>query len=738
MPESINKTCEELYQELVDKVNIYHPNARMQLIESAYNLASEAHKGQFRKSGEPFVIHPLWVATILAELRLDTETIVAAILHDVVEDTPYTLEYIEEHFGEEVAVLVDGVTKLRKFQYTSKTDELAENYRKMFFAMSQDIRIIIMKIADRLHNMRTLSAMTEEKQKEIAQETLEIYAPLAHKLGMSRIRYELEDLGFKYMDNKTYLDLAQRIGHKREERRKLIDVVVQELQEKFDKDSLHVKVEGRPKHLFSIYRKMMSKKKSLDEIYDLYAVRILTDESSECYQALGTVHATYTPVPGRFKDYIANPKQNRYQSLHTTILREGIPFEVQIRTHEMHRVAELGVAAHWRYKTGQQSDGDTNTAEDKLQWLGRLLEWQRDLEDNEEYIDAIKFDLGIFNKSIYCFSPGGDVYSLRSGSTVIDFAYAVHSGVGNRMVGAKVNDAVVPINHELSTGDRVEIMTSQNQTPNIDWLKIVKTTQARTKINQWFRKQNRPENIQKGRDLLEAFAKNVGVTLENLLADGRLDIVLKRYNAISFESLCATVGHGGLKEGQVVNRLYDAYKKAQPVKLEDLVEELLKAGNKAFPNQKKSKSGVLVKGVGDTNVRFSICCGPLPGDNIVGFVTRGRGVSLHRSDCINVSNLDDKDKQRIIQAQWDVTDEDRKAYRADLIIRCRDEQGLLMDITRLLFDEGINTKALTVRTEHSEAVMDLGVDITNREQFQRLQDKIRNHPGVNSVARANI
>ena len=731
-------SCEELYQELIEKIEKYHPHARMEMIEAAYNLALSAHDGQFRKSGEPFFIHPLWVANILAELRLDTETIVAAILHDVVEDTQYTLEDITERFGAEVALLVDGVTKLEKFQYTSKTDELAENYRKMFFAMSKDIRIIIIKIADRLHNMRTLSSMPEAKQKEIAQETLEIYAPLAHKLGISRIRYELEDLGFKYMDNKTYKDLAHKIGLKQAQRREMIEKVVQEVQLGLDEQSLKAKVEGRPKQLFSVYKKMISKKKTLDEIYDLHAIRVLVDEIGECYQAIGFIHAMYTPVPGRFKDYIAAPKPNNYRSLHTTILREGEPFEVQIRTHDMHRVAEYGIAAHWRYKTGRSGESATDTAEDKLQWLGRLLEWQRDLIDNEEYVDAIKFDLSIFKKSVYCFSPTGDVYSLTSGATAIDFAYAVHSAVGNHMVGAKVNNAVVPIDYELSTGDRVEILTSQNQTPNLDWLKVVKTTQARTKINQWFKKQNRPENIQKGKELLEASAKNIGVPLEELLADGREEIVVTRYNAVDFESLCATIGHGGLREGQVINRLYEAYKKVQPVVLEDLVEELLKAGSKEHPSRKKSKSGILIQGVGDTNVRFSKCCGPLPGDEVVGFVTRGRGVSIHRTDCVNIINLDEINKQRIIEAMWDTGEDDRKAYRADLQVRCQDMDGLLLDITKLLFDEGISVKNLTVRTDHGEAVMDLGVEVTTRDQFQRLQDRIRNRPGVNDVARANI
>jgi len=715
-------------------MNEYHPHARMELVDAAYRLASDAHEGQVRKSGEPFIMHPLWVANILAELRLDTETIVAAILHDVVEDTSYTLNDMAAHFGNEVALLVDGVTKLEKFQYTSKTDELAENYRKMFLAMSQDIRIIILKIADRLHNMRTLSSMPEHKQKEIAKETLEIYAPLAHKLGISRIRYELEDLGFKFLDNKTYMDLAQKIGFKQAERQEMVQEIIKEVQAKLDQLELKAKVEGRPKHFFSIYKKMVGKGKTLDEVYDLYALRVLVDEIPDCYQAFGILHEMYTPVPGRFKDFINLPKPNRYRSLHTTLLRDGKPFEVQIRTHEMHAVAELGVAAHWRYKTGNTSESE----EDKLQWLGRLLEWQRDLSDNEEYIDAVRFDLSIFKQSVYCFTPKGDVYNLANGATPIDFAYAIHSAVGNHMIMAKVNDAIVPIDHELTTGDRVEIITSQNATPNLDWLKIVKTTQARTKINQWFRKQSRSENVQKGRELLEEHAKTVGVSLEELMDEGRIDGVLQRYNAVSFESLCATIGHGGLRETQVINRLYEAYRKVQPIILEELVDELLKAGSVDHPSNRKSKSGVVIQGVGDTNVRFSKCCGPLPGDEVIGFVTRGRGVTIHRTDCINIVHLDELNRRRLIEAEWSISEDERRAYRAGLYIRCMDTDGILLSITRILSDENISVKALTVRTEQGVGVMELSVEVTSRSQFTRLQDRFKAQAGVFSVERANV
>jgi len=730
-------SCDELYKVLIEKINKYHPRTRLEIVEKAYRLAFDAHDGQLRESGEPFFIHPIWVAIILAELRSDTETIVAALLHDVAEDTQYSINDIEAQFGEEIALLVDGVTKLEKFQYTSKTDEKAENYRKMFFAMSKDIRIIIIKIADRLHNMRTLQYRKLEKQKEVATETLEIYAPLAHRLGISRIRYELEELGFKYYDGDTYRDLAQQIGRKQAERQDMVDDIVNEIQANLDRVSVKAIVEGRAKRFFSIYKKMVAKDKKLDEIYDLHAVRVVVDTPADCYVVLGELHRIYKPVPGRMKDYISVPKSNNYQSLHTTILKDGEPFEIQIRTHEMHRIAEFGIAAHWRYKTGKTSTdvkSEEETAEDKLQWLGRLLEWQRELSDNEEFIDAVKFDFSIFKKNVYCFTPKGDVISLASGATVIDFAYAIHSAVGNHVVGARVNGLNVPLVHELATGDRVDVITSQNQSPSRDWLKIVKTTQARTKINQWFKKQNRSDNILRGKQLLEEKAKTVGVSLDNLLDDDRVKIVLQRYNFNDFDSLCATIGHGGLREAQVINRLYQAYKEAQPVDWEEQAEELLKAGSKEAP--RKSKSGIIIEGVGDTNVRFSKCCSPLPGDEIVGFVTRGRGVSIHRTDCVNIIHLDEINRQRIMEADWSPELTNRQTYRADLHISCMDQDGILLSITTILADEGLSVKSLTVRTDQGSAIMDLGVEVQNRGQFQRLWDRIEQQPGVYGIERA--
>ena len=726
-------TCEELYKKLIDTINKYHPKTRLGLVERAYLLASSAHEGQLRKSGEPYFTHPLWVAVILAELRMDTETIVAALLHDVAEDTVKTIEDISAEFGKEITDLVDGVTKLEKISYSSKTDEQAENYRKMFFAMSKDIRVIILKICDRLHNMRTLQYQSEQKQKEIAQETLEIYAPLAHRLGISRIRYELEDLGFKYIDREAYNSLAAKISLKQAQRKKMVDEIVAKIQARLDSSPVKASVEGRAKHFFSIYKKMISKDKQLDEIYDLFAVRIIVNSIDECYAVFGILHDMYTPVPGRVKDFIGMPKPNQYQCLHTTMLSGGEPFEAQIRTWDMHAVAEYGIAAHWRYKSGVSAEDEQANEKSKHKWLGQILEWQRELSDNEEYIDAVKVDLSIYNKNVYCFSPKGDVVSLPSGSTVIDFAYSIHSAVGNHMVGARVNGALVPFEQTLSTGDRVEIITSLNQTPNQDWLDIVKTTQARAKINQWFKKQNRPDNIQRGKDLLEACAKTLKLSLSDLLDEGREKIVLERYHFLDFDSLCATIGHGGLREQQVINRLHEAYKAARPPTYEEIRDELLKSGEKELTGR-KSKSGILIEGIGDTNVRFSKCCSPLPGDEVVGFITRGRGVSIHRTDCVNIIHLDEINRQRIIEADWHL-ENNQQAYRADIRVSCMDRSGMLADIAKVLSDDGFSVKAINARTQNGEVIMDIGVEVLSLSQFERLKTRIKQQAGVFSIER---
>jgi GTP pyrophosphokinase len=728
----------ELYQDLVAKIKLYHPSQDLSAIEKAYNLALEAHKTQVRKSGEPYIIHPLSVSIILAELELDLASIEAGILHDVIEDSPYTYDDLVSMFGEEVAQLVDGVTKLDKISYTSKEEEQAENYRKMFLAMANDIRVILVKIADRLHNMRTLKFQPPAKQKEIAQETLDIYAPLAHRLGISKLRYELEDLSFKYLYPEEYYDLAEKTSLKQSERMERVNRIVEEIRSKLAAAGQDVFVEGRPKHFFSIYKKMVGQGKSLDQIYDLFAVRVIVGTMRDCYEALGMLHEMYTPVPGRVKDYIGMPKSNMYQSLHTTLIgHDGEPFEVQIRTWEMHHTSEYGIAAHWKYKEGKGGQVDPNSEEAKLSWLRQILEWQRDLQDNKEYLDALKFDLSVFKNHVYCFTPKGDVHSLISGANTIDFAYAIHTAVGNTMVGARVNGKMVPIDHVLSTGDRVEIVTSNNaKGPSADWLKIVKTSQARSKINQWFKKENRDENIAKGKELLEKEAKRKYRDLKLMLSPSRIKSALNRFNCPDWDSLCAAVGHGGVKESQVISKLYEEFQKDQADKEEQENPLTIDSSDNARKNAKKT-SGIIIKGVGDVNVRFSKCCNPVPGDEVVGFVTRGRGVSVHRTDCINIINLDELDRHRLIDAEWQLPDKgvDGVNYRADIRITGDDRIGFLQDLHRVIAEERISVKGMTAKVVGAEAVLVLNLEITGREQLDRICSKLHALPGMHEVGR---
>ena len=673
---------EELYKELIDKMNTYHPTKEFNMIDRAYHLAVEAHKEQKRKSGEPYIIHPLKVAYILAELELDKETITAGILHDTIEDTQYTYEDIANIFSEEVANLVDGVTKLGKLSYSTKEEMQAENYRKMFMAMAKDIRVILIKLADRLHNMRTLNYMTEAKQREKAQETLDIYAPLAHRLGISKIRTEMEDLCFQYLNPDAYYDLKEKIERKQIERENFVKSIVSDLKQKMEQSGIKGKVEGRSKHFFSIYKKMVNQNKTLDQIYDLFAVRAIVDTVRDCYGVLGVVHTMYTPMPGRFKDYIAMPKPNMYQSLHNTLIGpEGEPFEVQIRTWDMHRTSEYGIAAHWKYKEGKGNKKGTSE-EAKLTWLRQILEWQQDMSDNKEYLDTIKLDLNIFNDQVYAFTPQGKVISLPKGSTTIDFAYMIHSAVGNKMVGARVDNKMVSIEYKIQNGDRIEILTSQNSRgPSRDWLNIVKSSQARTKINQWFKKEFKEENILKGRDLIDKDIKKKNYTPSELLKTEWINIVLNKFGFRDWDALCAAVGHGGVKEGQVTNRLIEELLREK--KKQEAQNTLLDVLNSDVPQKlerHKSKSGVVVKGVGDVAVRFSKCCNPVPGDEIVGFVTRGRGVTIHRTDCINIMNLTEEDRHRLIDAEWDVEGKGMAnvSYLASMRIIGTEKVGLML------------------------------------------------------------
>ncbi len=716
---------EELYKELIDKMNTYHPTKEFDIIEKAYRLAVEAHKDQKRKSGEPYIIHPLKVAYILAELELDKETITAGILHDTIEDTPYTYENIVELFSEEVANLVDGVTKLGKLSYSTKEEMQAENYRKMFMAMAKDIRVILIKLADRLHNMRTLNYMTEAKQREKAQETLDIYAPLAHRLGISKIRTEMEDLCFKYLNPDAYEDLKEKIERKQIEREDFVKSIVNDLKQRMEQSGIKGKVVGRSKHFFSIYKKMVNQNKTLDQIYDLFAVRAIVDTVRDCYGVLGVVHTMYTPMPGRFKDYIAMPKPNMYQSLHNTLIGpEGEPFEVQIRTWDMHRTSEYGIAAHWKYKEGGKNNANKkgNSEEAKLTWLRQILEWQKDMSDNKEYLDTIKLDLNIFNDQVYAFTPQGKVVSLPKGSTTIDFAYMIHSAVGNKMVGARVNNKMVSIEYKIQNGDRIEILTSQNSKgPSRDWLSVVKSSQARTKINQWFKKEFKEENILKGRELIEKDMKKKNYVPSELLKTEWIQIVLNKFGFRDWDALCAAVGHGGVKEGQVTNRLAEEYLREK--KKQEDQNVLLDALNIVQKLERyKSKSGVVVKGIGDVAVRFSKCCNPVPGDEIVGFVTRGRGVTIHRTDCINVMNLTEDDRHRLIEAEWDVEGKGMAnvSYLASIRIVGTDRVGLMMEVSKVFTDEDVSVKSLTIKTTKTTAIFDVAIEVKGKEQLEKI------------------
>ena len=652
-----------LYRDLVASIRKYHPSDDLSMIEKAYQLADNAHKDQKRKSGEPYIIHPLCVAIILADLEMDKETIAAGLLHDVVEDTVYTEEQLAELFGKEVALLVDGVTKLTQLSWSAdKVEMQAENLRKMFLAMAKDIRVIIIKLADRLHNMRTLQYMRPEKQKEKARETIEIYSPLADRLGISKIKIELDDLALRYLEPNVYKELEEKIALTSEARQKFIDDIIAEIKTHMENAEIMCEVNGRVKHFFSIYKKMLNQHKTLDQIYDIFAVRIIVDSVKDCYAALGVIHEMYKPIPGRFKDYIAMPKPNMYQSLHTTLIgTNGQPFEIQIRTFEMHRTAEYGIAAHWKYKesgSGQVAAGDEAK---KLSWLRQILEWQRDMSDNKEFMNLLKNDLDLFSDSVYCFTPTGEVKNLPAGSTPIDFAYSIHSAVGNKMVGARVNGKLVTIDYKINNGDRIEIITSQNSKgPSRDWLNVVKSTQAKNKINQWFKNELKEDNILKGKDLLSGYCKARGINLASLQKQEYMDAIMRKYGFRDWDSVLAAIGHGALKEGQIVNKMQELYDRDH--KKEMTNEEVLAsiAENNAANAQSgankpvlmKSKSGIVVKGIADLSVRFSKCCSPVPGDEIVGYVTRGRGISIHRTDCINIINLPEMERARLIDAEW--------------------------------------------------------------------------------------
>ena len=736
---------DELYDMLIARIRQYHPSTDISMIEKAYELAKKAHGNQCRKSGEPYIVHPLWVAIILANLEMDKETIVAGMLHDVVEDTEVTDGEIEKEFGKEVALLVDGVTKLGQLSYSSdKLEVQAENLRKMFLAMAKDIRVIIIKLADRLHNMRTLQFMTPAKQKEKAKETMDIYAPIAQRLGISKIKTELDDLALKYSQPEVFFDLVAQINARKTEREEFVDQIVAEVSKHMENAHIKCEISGRVKHFFSIYRKMVNQDKTVDQIYDLFAVRIIVDSVKDCYAALGVIHEMYTPIPGRFKDYIAMPKANMYQSLHTTLMSSvGQPFEIQIRTEEMHKTAEYGIAAHWKYKeTGGSSQKNIETqAEEKLSWLRQILEWQRDMSDNREFLNLIKGDLDLFAEDVYCFTPQGDVKNLPNGSTPIDFAYAIHSAVGNKMVGARVNGKLVNIDYKIQNGDRIEILTSQNSRgPSRDWLNIVKSTQAKNKINQWFKKEFKESNIIKGKEMIAAYCKAKSVTLSNIMTTKYQEIVQKKYGFKDWDAVLAAIGHGGLKEGQVVNRLVEEYDKEHKQVLTDAsVLEKVAEASKNKVHIAKSKSGIVVKGIDDVAVRFSRCCNPVPGDEIVGFVTRGRGLSIHRTDCVNMLHLTEAERARLIDAEWegDVAEKAGGQYLAEIKIYAYDRQGFLMEMSKIFTEMEVDVKSMNVRTsKQGTATIEIGFVVLGREELEKVSKKIQQLDGVIDIERA--
>ena len=720
----------------------YHPSTDISMIEKAYRIARDAHEGQVRKSGEPYIIHPLCVGIILADLELDKETIVAGLLHDVVEDTVMTTEEITQEFGAEVALLVDGVTKLGQLNYSAdKVEVQAENLRKMFLAMAKDIRVILIKLADRLHNMRTLKYMPPHKQKEKARETMDIYAPIAQRLGISKVKIELDDLSLKYLEPEVYYDLVEKINLRRSEREAFVSEIVNGVRDQIENAGIHAQIDGRVKHFFSIYKKMVNQDKTLDQIYDLFAVRIIVDTVKDCYASLGIIHEMYKPIPGRFKDYIAMPKPNMYQSLHTTLIGpNGQPFEIQIRTFEMHRTAEYGIAAHWKYKEASNSSkaNVTQQEEEKMSWLRQILEWQRDMSDNKEFLSLLKSDLDLFSESVYCFTPAGDVKTLPNGSTPIDFAYNVHSAVGNKMVGARVNGKLVPIDYVIKNGDRIEIITSQNSKgPSRDWLKVVKSTQAKNKINQWFKQELKEDNILKGKDMLTQYAKLKGIGLGNLTKPKYLESVMKKYGFRDWDSVLAAVGHGGLKEGQVINKLLEIYTKDHKSELTD--EKVLEAAEESKDKLhiRKSKSGIVVKGIHDVSVRFSRCCNPIPGDEIVGYVTRGRGVTIHRTDCINIINMSLEDRERLIDAEWQAESVgDGEQYTAEINVYANNRTGLLVDISKIFTERKIDITSMNTRTsKQGRATINIAFDIKSKEELGSLVEKIRQVESVLDIGR---
>lgn len=706
----------------------YNPSADIELIKKAYNFAKEAHKGQYRVSGELFILHPLEVAMILTDLRLDAATIAAGLLHDVVEDTKYSLEDIEKNFGKEIALLVDGVTKLGKIEYKTKEEQQAENLRKMFLAMAEDIRVILIKLADRLHNMRTLRYLSKAKQREKSIETIEIFAPLAHRLGISRIKWELEDLAFRYLEPDYYYELVDKVAKKRKEREAHINQMISILKKRLNSAGIETDIHGRPKHFYSIYKKMKNQNKTFEQIYDLTAVRVIVKTVRDCYAALGVIHTMWKPIPGRFKDYIAMPKPNMYQSLHTTVIDSaGDPLEIQIRTFEMHKTAEYGIAAHWKYKEGGSSDVDFDK---KLSWLREILDWQRELSDAKDFMESLKIDL--FTDEVYVFTPRGEVIDLPMGSCPLDFAYRIHTDIGNQCIGAKVNGKMVPFDYKLANGDIVEIITSANSNgPSRDWLNIIKSSQAKNKIKQWFKRERRDENITRGKDLLEKEAKRQGYDIYQLIKYDFIQELLKRSNFKNIDDLYATIGYGGLTSKQALQKILDEYKRnVKPNHVSSIKDKTtLKVKQKS-----KTNKGVKVDGIDNVLVRFAKCCNPVPGDQIIGYVTRGRGVSIHRCDCFNVKN-NLYDRRRFIEVKWEGFS-NNTSYSVEIEVSGRDKSGLLSNVINTISDMRMTIDAINAKTtENGIAVIDIILEITDRQHLENTMKKLRSIDGVLGVKR---
>lgn len=728
------ENTDEIISKIITMVERYSKSANTDMIYTAYRLAKKAHENQFRKSGDAYIVHPVAIAYIAAELSLDATAITACLLHDVVEDTPYTLEDVRGFFGDQVASLVDGVTKLAKLKYSTLEEQQVENLRKMFLAMAKDIRVIVIKLIDRLHNMRTLKFMRPDRQLEIARETLEVYAPLAHRLGMSKLKIELEDLSLKFLDPIAYEEIRESISQKKDEREQYIKDIIEKLRSQLEHLKIKGEVTGRAKHFYSIFRKMYTQNKTIDELYDLFAVRVIVDTVADCYAVLGMVHEFYTPVPMRVKDYIAMPKPNMYQSLHTTVIGpNGTPLEIQIRTREMHKIAEEGIAAHWKYKEGISGSTDMDSG---LEWVRQLLETQNDTLDTDDFFNTLKIDL--FADEVFVFTPQGKVICLPANSTVIDFAFAIHSQVGYKMSGAKVNGKIVPNNYILKNGEIIEILNTNTHGPSRDWLKIVRTNQAKNKINQWFKKQNRDDNILRGKEMLEKELKRLGYTHSQLFRDEWVENLLRRYGLASVDDLYASVGYGGLTPQKVVMRLRDDWLREQkslepPKNLIPIIEE-----PQNTPQQRKKRNlskGVVVKGIDNCLVNLAGCCNPVPGDPIIGFITKGRGVSVHRQDCPNIrsESLSDEDKNRLIEVSWG---ESKTNYLTNIQIETPDRPGILMEVLSILADMGITCKSVnTLVNKKNILFLQIGIEIKDTGDLTKLYKKIKQLPDIINISR---